>query len=235
MTFIDDLSLVTDLLILVPCLIFYTGFMVWLNMRKKDVARAQAHLREGGIMLGILGVIIGVFAIVGSLTWPLNVTVTTPAGPTNVLASYDLFFFDVLVLLSLLLVAFGITVALRLPTHIVGMMAVVTGFGVGFYGYRGYTMSPALTLDPLQTFLLYLAFGGMAIFSYPATLYVDWFVTGPTKPESSPLASDPTPRAQYRWMWIILLGIFLAVAVLAGIAAVWYGFDIGWAHLAVPP
>ena len=235
MTFIDDLSIITDLLILVPCLVFYTGFMVWLNMRKKDVPRAQAHLREGGIMLGILGAVIGVYALVGSLTWPLNVTVTLPSGPTNVLASYDLFFFDVLVLLSVLLVAFGVSVALRLPTHFVGMMAVVIGFGVGFYGYRGYTMSPALTLDPLQTFLLYLAFGGMAIFSYPATLYVDWFVNGPTKPESSPLASDPTPRAQYRWMWIILIGIFLAVAVLAGIAAVWYGFDIGWAHLAAPP
>jgi uncharacterized membrane protein len=231
MTFIDDLSLITDLLILVPCLVFYTGFTVWLNVRQKDLPRAQAHLREGGIMLGIVGVIIGIFAIWGETTWPL--AVNTPAG--NVLASYDLFFFDMLVLLSVLLVAFGVTVALRLPTHFVGMMAVVTGFGVGFYAYRGYTMTPALTLDPLQTFLLYLAFGGMAIFSYPATLFVDWFVVGPTKPESSPLASDPTPRAQYRWMWIILLGIFLGVVVLAGIAAVWYGFDIGWAHLAAPP
>ena len=232
MTFIDDLSIITDLLILVPCLIFYTGFMVWLNMRKKDLPRAQGSLREGGIMLGILGFAIAIYAFSGSLTWPLAVTL--PNG-TNVLASYDLFFFDVLVLLGFLLIAFGVTAALRLPTHFVGMMAVVIGFGVGFYGYRGYTMSPALTLDPLQTFLLYLAFGGLAIFSYPATLYCDWFVTGPTKQESSPLASDPTPRPQYRWMWIILLGIFLAVAVLAGIAAVWYGFDIGWAHLAAPP
>ena len=232
MTFVDNLSIVTDLLILVPCLVFYTGFMVWLNMRKKDLPRAQGSLREGGIMLGILGVAIGIYAFQGSLFWPL--AAGAPGG-TNVLASYDLFFFDVLVLLSVLLVSFGATVALRLPTHYVGMMAVVIGFGVGFYGYRGYTMSPALTLDPLQTFLLYLAFGGMAIFSYPATLYCDWFVTGPTKAESSPLASDPTPRAQYRWMWIILIGIFLGVAVLAGIAAVWYGFDIGWAHLAAPP
>jgi uncharacterized membrane protein len=230
MTFIDDLSIITDLLILVPCLVFYTGFMVWLNLRKKDVPRAQAHLREGGIMLGILGVVIGIYALVGSLTWPL-----TTGGTTNFLASYDLFFYDVLVLLAALLVAFGVTVALRLPTHFVGMMAVVVGFGVGFYGYRAYYLSPPLTQDPLETFLLYLAFGGMAIFSYPATLFVDWFVTGPTKPESSPLASDPTPRPQYRWMWIILIGIFLGVAVLAGIAAVWYGFDIGWAHLAAPP
>jgi uncharacterized membrane protein len=230
MTFIDDLSLITDLLIFVPCLVFYTGFMVWLNIRKKDVPRAQAHLREGGIMLGIVGVFIGLFGVWGEMTWPL-----TSGGATNFLASYDLFFFDALVLLAVLLVAFGVTVAFRLPTHFVGMMAVVAGFGIGFYGYRGYTMSPPLTLDPLQTFLLYLAFGGMAIFSYPATLFVDWFVQGPTRPESSPLASEPTPRPQYRWMWIILLAIFLGVVVLAGIAAVWYGFDIGWAHLAAPP
>ncbi len=67
MTFVDNLSIVTDLLILVPCLVFYTGFMVWLNLRKKDVPRAQAHLREGGIMLGILGVVIGIYALQGSL------------------------------------------------------------------------------------------------------------------------------------------------------------------------
>jgi uncharacterized membrane protein len=230
MTFIDDLSLITDLLIFIPCLVFYTGFTVWLNLRKKDIPRAQAHLREGGIMLGIMGVFIGLFAIWGEMTWPL-----TTGGTTNFLASYDLFFFDALVLLAVLLVAFGVTVALRLPTHFVGMMAVVAGFGIGFYGYRAYYLTPPLTTEPLQTFLLYLAFGGMAIFSYPATLFVDWFVQGPTHPESSPLASEPTPRPQYRWMWIILLGIFLGVVVLAGIAAVWYGFDIGWAHLAAPP
>jgi len=235
MTFIDDLSLIIDLVILVPCLVFYTGFMVWLNVRKDDLARAQAHLREGGLMLGIVGAVIATIAIWGEENWPLSVVVPIGGTPTNVLASYDQFFFDVLVLLGVLLVAFAVTVYFRHPTHVVGMMAVVVGFGVAFYGYRAYTMSPPLTLDPLETFLLYLAFAGMAILSYPATLYVDWFVQGPTHPEASPLASEAKPRPQYRWMWTGLLGFFLLVVVLAGIAAVWYGFDIGWAHLAAPP
>lgn len=232
MTFIDDLSVITDLLILVPCLVFYTGFLVWLNMRKDDLPKAQASLRQGGTLLGIVGAIIGVLALWGEMTWPLNFTL--PNGD-NVLASYDLFFFDMLLLLAVVLISFAIAVNLRLPTHFVGMMGVVIGFGVGFYGYRGYTMSPALTLDPLETFLLYVAFAATSILSYPATLYVDWFVTGPTNPASAPLASDPKPRAQYRMMWNVLLAIFLLAAAGAALAAVAYGFDIGWAHLAAPP
>ena len=229
MTFVDNLSLITDLLILVPCLVFYTGFMIWINMRRKDLPKAQSSLREGATALGVVGFVIGLFAIWGSETWPLNVTV---AG-SNILASYDLFFFDVLVLLAVLLVAFAITVNLKLPTHFVGMMAVVTGFGVGFYGYRAYGIS--LTLDPLQTYLLYLAFAATSVLSYPATLYVDWFVNGPTNPGAAPISSDPTPRPQFRMMWNFLIGFFLLVTALAAIAAIWYGFDIAWAHLAAPP
>ncbi len=231
MTFLDDLSIIIDLVILVPCLVFYTGFLVWLNLRKDDLPKAQASLRQGGTLLGIVGGVIGILALWGEMTWPLNVTV----DGSNVLASYDLFFFDMLLLLAVLLISFAVAVNLRLPTHFVGMMAVVIGFGVGFYGYRGYTMSPALTLDPLETFLLYIAFAATSVLSYPATLYVDWFVTGPTTPASAPLASDPKPRPQFRLMWNVLLGLFLLAVIGAAIAAVAYGFDIGWAHLAAPP
>jgi putative membrane protein len=227
MTFTDDLTLVLDLLILVACVVFYTGFMVWLEMRRKDRDRAISHLREGALLLGGLGAVMGLIALWGEFTWPLALTI----GGSNVLAAYDLLFFDSLVLLAFVLVSFSLAVTYRRPTHFVGMVGVVAGAGIMYYGYRAYLLS--LTLDPLETLLLFLGFGAVAIASYPVTLYLDWFVVGPAVPGVDPLPSDPTPR--YPRMWTIFLGGFLLLVVLAGIAALFYGFDTAWAHLAAPP
>jgi len=223
MAFIDDLSLVTDLLILVTAVVFYTGALVIFEFRRKDSARAYTHLREGAFLLGALGVALGIFAFWGELTWPIN------GFPTAL--SYDLFFFDVLVLLSILLVAFSVTVFLRLPTHFVGMLGVVIGLAVLFYGFRAYQLT--LTLDPLETLLLYLAFGTVAIGTYPVTLFLDWFVIGPNVPGADPLPSGPVPA--WPKMWYVFLVLFMLVVILAGLAAVYYGVDIVWGHLGAPP
>jgi uncharacterized membrane protein len=174
-------------------------------------------------LIGILGVLIGIFALWGDLTWPIAGFLTAP--------SYDLFFFDVLILLSLLLIAFAVMVRLKLPTHFVGMLSVIIGLGVLFYGVRAYQLG--LTLEPLQTLLMYLAFGGLAIIAYPATLFIDWFVIGPQVQGADPLPSPPIPN--YPWLWRVLLGLFMVAVILAGVAAVLYGIDIVWAHLAAPP
>lgn len=218
MPFIDNLTLVLDLLVLIAATVFYTGFFVWLHFRRKDSERAIAHLREGGVLLGLLGLAVGIIAIFGEFTWPLP-------------GSYNLFFFDPLYMLSLLLVAFWIATWYRLPTHLIGMLGVVIGSGIIYYGARAYLLGS--TNDPLETFLLYLAFGGVAILSYPVTLFVDWFVTGPKGGGVDPLPSSPAP--QNPRMWMALLGFFLVVTVLAGVAAVLYGFTAAWSHLAHAP
>jgi uncharacterized membrane protein len=223
MSFIDDLSLVVDLLILLCATVFYTGVLVWFEFRRKDGVRAYTHLRAGALLLGALGVVLGLFAAWGEFTWPINGF----PGAT----SYDLFFFDVLFLLALLLVSFAVAVWKQLPTHFVGMFSVLIGLGVLFYGVRAYQLS--LTLEPLETLLMYLAFGGMAILAYPATLFVDWFVVGPQVPGADPLPSAPTP--EYPWIWRVLLGLFLTAVILAGVASVLYGINIVWGHLASPP
>lgn len=218
MAFVDDLTLILDLLVLVTATVFYTGFFVWLETRRKDPDRAVSHLREGATLLALLGALIGVIALWGEFTWPLPGT-------------YDLYFFDPLILLSLLLVAFGATVRLNYPTHFVGMLGVVVGSGIIYYGARAYILG--LTKDPLETLLLYLGFGAVAILSYPVTLFIDWFVTGPKTPTTAPLPSDPQPT--YPWLWTVLLGMFLLVVVLAGIAAIAYGFSTAWSHLESAP
>lgn len=223
MAFIDDLSLITDLLILLCAVVFYTGALVWFEFRRKDTIRAYSHLRAGAVLIGILGATIGLFALWGELTWPI-------AGFPTAL-SYDLFFFDVLLLLSLILVAFAVTVYLRLPTHFVGMFSVIVGLGVLFYGVRAYQLG--LTKDAYETLLMYLAFGGLAIITYPATLFVDWFVVGPQVSGADPMPSTSTP--DYPWLWRVLLGLFMLAVILAGVAAVLYGINIVWSHLAAPP
>jgi uncharacterized membrane protein len=223
MGFVDDLTLVLDLLILVTAAVFYTGALVWFEFRRRDLVRASSHLQSGALLLGLLGLLVGIFSIWGELAWPIT---GFPGAQ-----SYDLFFYDVLILLSFLLVAFALAVRFRYPTHMVGMMGVIIGLGVLFYGVRAYQL--ALTKDPVETLLMYMAFGGVAILSYPATLFLDWFVVGPSVPGADPLPSPPVPN--YPWIWRILLGLFLIAVVLAGVAAVLYGINAAWSHLASPP
>jgi uncharacterized membrane protein len=221
--FIDDLGLVLDLMILVTAAVFYTGVMVWFETSRKDTVRALSHLRSGALLLGLLGGVIFLISIVGELTWPF--------GFVAPLSSYNPFFFDPLLLMAILLMAFPLALRFRYPTHFVGMLGVIVGMCIAFYGTRGYQLG--LTKDPLETFLMYLAWAAMAIGIYPATLYVDWFVVGPTTPGTDPLPSPPTPN--YPKMWWVLLGLFMFLVVLAGVAAVLYGINTAWSHLSGPP
>jgi len=228
MTFIDDLGLVLNLITLVAVAVFYTAFLVWMSMRSHDVARAQTQLRAGALVLGILGVVLLAFALWGEFTWPLNVTL--PDG-TNVLAAYNILFFDALTMGGIVLVAFALTVRLRLPTSFAGILGVLVGSALIFYGYRAYNLS--LTLDPTEAFALYLAFGGAAILSFPVTLYIDFFVVAPSTPDVAPMS--PEIAARYPKVWLGFNAFFLIVLVLAGIAAIIYGFNTIWAHLGAPP
>ena len=221
MGFIDDLTIILDLLILVTVLVFYTGFCVWVEYRRHDLDRANTHLRGGAAMLGILGGAIGLIALWGETTWPIS----------SAIAQYNLFFFDPLFMLALILIGFSLAVWRGFPTHFVGIFSAVAGCGIVYYGARGYIIG--LTLDPLETFLLYLAFGAVAIGAYPTTLFIDWFIVGPKNATLAPLPSGERP--DYPWMWRLLIGTFLLLVVLAGIAAVAYGFTSAWAHLASPP
>lgn len=218
MPFVDDLTLIEDLLVLVAAAVFYTGFFVVWHWWKKDADRAQSHLHEGALALGILGALLALIALWGEFFWPLP-------------GAYNIYFFDPLFLLAFLLVAFGVAVWRSLPTHFVGMLSFVSGAGAIYYGVRAYQLG--LTKSPFETLLLFLGFGVVGILAYPATLFVDWAVTGPRTSAASPLATNPVathPRA-----WLVIVGAFLVVVVLAGIAAIAYGFTTVWSHLGSPP
>ncbi len=218
MGFVDDLTLILDLLVLVSAAVFYTAMFTWWHARKNDSARAQAHLKEGAGVLGLIGGILGAISLWGEMAWPLP-------GP------YNIYFFDPLLMLALVLVGFAIAVWRRLPTHFVGMLSLVIGAGVAYYGARAYLLG--LTQDPFETLLLYLGFGAVGILAFPATLYVDWAVQGHTEPGASPLASNWV--AQYPRFWTAIVVLFLLLVILAGFAALAYGFNTVWSHLGSPP
>ncbi len=212
---VDNISLIVDLLILATVAVFYTGFYVWFNFRRKDLDRAVTGLREGALLLVIVAFITGIIALWGEITFPLP-------------GSYNVFFFDPLGLFALLIGAFGLAVWFRLPTSFVGVFGVVVGSGVILYGARAYQLH--LTMDPLETFLLYVAFGALAIASLVPALFIDWFIIGPKVPNVQPIPSTETPA--YPRMWTALLGAFMALTFLAGLAAMLYAINIVWAHLA---
>jgi uncharacterized membrane protein len=214
----NNLSVILDLLIVVAAAVFYTGFLVWFSYRNKDLDRAEKNLRGGAWLLGFLGGLIGIFAFWAETTFPLT---TGKSTVDNVL------FFDPLLMLAFLTVAFAVSIAVRFPTHYIGVMGAVIGCAVIYYGIHGYQLG--LSTAPTDTVLLYGAFGTLAILLYIPTLFVDWFIVGPKVPSAQPIASSPTP-ANPR-MWTGLLGLFLAVAVFAGVMAIIYGFSTVWTHV----
>ncbi|MGC2035200.1 MAG: hypothetical protein WA761_07150, partial [Thermoplasmata archaeon] len=65
---------------------------------------------------------------------------------------------------------------LGLRLQYVGLLALVAGGVVAFYGWTGYTAHPAFTTDPFYTLLLYAGFGAAALFAFPATVIVDYYL-----------------------------------------------------------
>jgi uncharacterized membrane protein len=168
MAFVDDLALVEALLGLIAVLFAYAGVRVWWAIRTNDAKDLRAILRGMAVPAGALGSVILLMAMWGEMAWPF------PGGYG--LAGYNIFFFDPMVLLGAILVAYAVSAAYGAKMQYVGLMAFVAGIATAFYGWTGYTASPAFTKDPFDTFLLYGAFAGMAVFTFPATVAVDHFL-----------------------------------------------------------
>jgi len=171
MAFIDFLAFQEGLLLIASAVVAYVGLSVWWAMRFNDQAAANAALRGGSIPLGAIGVIATVLAVWAEETWPF------PDIPGTRLASYNIFFTDVYLLFGLTLVILSITMAFRLKLAYAGMFAFVAGAITMGYGWNGYIVG--LTKTPFETLLMYLAFGGVGIFAFPATVMTDHFLAHP--------------------------------------------------------
>lgn len=188
MAFIDFLALQESLLLVAAVLIGYIGFMAYWAMRHNDAAGVTSTLRSGAIPVGAVGLIATTLAVWAETTWPF------PDIPGTRMASYNIFFTDVYLLFGLTLIVLAATMAFRLKLAYAGLFAFVAGGITMGYGWNGYILG--LTKEPLETLLMYLAFGGVGIFSFPATVVTDYFLAHPDGTAFTSSVGAPVARSR---------------------------------------
>jgi uncharacterized membrane protein len=167
-TFIDDLALVEILLALVAAIFAYAGVLIWWAIRQNDPKGVRGVLRGVSVPLGLSGGATLLLALWGEMTWPFLAS--------DHLAGYNIFFFDPMVLLGLVLVGYSVSILLSAKLQYIGLFALISGGATAFYGWTGYTANPAFTKDPFDTLLLYTGFAAAGIFAFPATIVMDYFL-----------------------------------------------------------
>jgi len=167
MAFIDFLAFQEALLLIAAVIVGFVGVSAYFAMRRNDAEAVKAALKSGAVPVGAIGSIATVLAVWAEVTWPF------PTG----LTSYNILFTDVYLLFGLTLVILAVSMATSTKLAYVGLFALVAGGITIGYGWNGYVLH--MTKDPLQTFLLYCAFGGVGIFSFPATVITDHFLAHP--------------------------------------------------------
>lgn len=183
-SFIDILAFQQVTLLMAAVVVCYIGVLAAFAMRRNDAASLKSTLKSGAVPIGALGGVAILIALWNEITWPF------PAF----IGQYNILFNDVYLLFAATLVVLAISLATQTKLQFAGLFAFVAGGVTIAYGWCGY--GDGLTKDPLETFLLYGAFGLTAILAFPATLITDHYLT---HPESSLFAAKaPTAAARSR-------------------------------------
>jgi putative membrane protein len=164
MAFIDFLAFQEALLIFAAVIVGYVGVSVFLAMRHNDAAGVKSALKSGAIPIGSVGAVATVLALWAETAWPLP-------------GSYNILFTDVYLLFGVTLVVLAVTMATSSKLQYAGIFGLIAGGVTISYGWNGYILH--MTKDPLETFLLYGAFGLAGILAFPATLVTDHFLAHP--------------------------------------------------------
>jgi putative membrane protein len=226
MTFVDTLAFQLFTLAFVSGLLFYSGVVGYVTYLRYGARRTFEHLRAQAVPLGGLGVIIASIGLWGEIVWPLP-------------DSYNILFFDPYVLLGIVLLGFAISVAFRWCTQYVGLLAMMVGLLSIYYGAEAYNLG--MTKEPLAMFLLYVAMGGTAVFTFPVTLWLDRYVITPLSASATPSESagpDATTISQMTAEVKVLFSLFLLFLLFAAgsaIAALWIGGGALPQHLTYAP
>ncbi len=182
-SFVDTLAFQLFTLAFVAGLLFYSGLVGYATYRKYGPRRTLDHLKAQAIPLGGMGLIIFSIGLWGEVVWPLP-------------GSYNILFFDPYVLLGMVLLGFAVCVSTGRRTQYIGLLAAMTGLLSIYYG--SYAKYDALTKEPLAMFLLYVALGLTAVFTFPVTLWIDRMILEPTSQGTSaegPSGASPSTAA----------------------------------------
>ena len=233
MTFVDTLAFQLFTLAFISGLLFYSGVIGYVTYRRHGAGRTLEHLQGMAVPLGGMGIIVFCIGLWGEVVWPLP-------------GSYNILFFDPYSLLGIVLLGFAIAVNRNWRTQYVGVLAAMTGLLSMYYGATAYNLG--LTKEPLAMFLLYVAMGGTAVFTFPVTLWIDRMVLTPvleSRKASSGTAAGasdhgtPTPISAITGSQLkILVGTFLFFLLFAAgsaIAALFIGGGALSSHLVSAP
>lgn len=228
MTFVDIAPFQLFTLAFVSTLLFYSGLVGYLTYVHRGVRATYRHLRSQAVPLGVIGGAVTAIGLWGSMTWPI----TEIQNGTNVLAAYNILFFDPYLMLGVVLVSFAACVMLRLQTQYAGVLAAFTGALSIYYGLDAYRLG--LTNDPTVMLFLYAAMGGTAILTFPVTILIDRMVVDPAlDPETPGESSTPLTLP-----WKVSFGAFILFLLFAAGSAV-LALAIGGGalapHLSSPP
>ena len=226
MTFVDTLAFQLFSLAFVSAALFYSGIVGYVTYLRYGPRRTFEHLRAQAVPLGGLGVVILAIGLWGEIVWPLP-------------GSYNILFFDPYSLLGVVLIGYAFCLGLRWRTQYIGLLAAMTGLLSIYYGANAYNLG--LTKEPFEMFLLYVAMGGMAIFTFPVTLWIDRYVLTPViSPEAAAggSSSSEKPSAAMTAEVKVLFGLFLLFLLFSlgsAIATLYVGGNALSAHLSYAP
>lgn len=164
MAFVDFLAFQQATLLIAAVLVGYVGVVAFFAMRRNDAAGVKSALRGGAVPIGSIGVIATLLAVWAEEAWPLP-------------GSYNILFTDVYLLFGITLVILAVSMATSLKLQYAGLFALVAGAVTIGYGWNGYILH--MTKEPLETFMLYGAFGLTGILAFPATVVTDHFLAHP--------------------------------------------------------
>jgi putative membrane protein len=223
MTFVDTLAFQLFSLAFVSGLLFYSGIVGYATYRKFGPRATLDHLKAQAVPLGGMGLIIFSIGLWGEVVWPLP-------------GSYNILFFDPYVLLGVVLIAFALSVTFGRRTQYVGFLAAMTGLLSIYYGASAYQLG--LTKEPFEMFLLYVALGGTAVFTFPVTLWIDRIILEPLSTAGAataePTGATPMLLAQTKVIFGGFL-LFLLFAVGSAILAILIGGGALPQHLSYAP
>ncbi len=157
MPFVDNLAYQLFSLSFAGFLLLYTISSMYLVYRKGK-RNFGDYTASASVPLGMLGAYMLVSGLWGQFTWPLP-------------GSYNILFYDPLISLGILLVAFSLSVRYKARLEYPGFLGLMVGVMTIIYGIVGY--NTGLTSAPMALLGLYFLYGLAGIFSYPVSLIAD--------------------------------------------------------------
>ncbi|BCS91078.1 MAG: hypothetical protein ARM1_0535 [Candidatus Micrarchaeota archaeon] len=176
MAFIDFLTLDLFSLSFAGFIILYTSTKAFLSYRamiKKarqilDYEDLLNDITSASLPLFSIGIIMFITSLYGVLTWPLP-------------GSYNILFFEPLLMASVLVISVGFALYKRLTLQLdyMGFFALLSGLMAIYYGLQGYSIG--LTEEPLIMMLMYLFFGLAGVFTFPYMYEIKRIASNKTK------------------------------------------------------